>query len=220
MWSHALNRGNRRAAVFHKPGDYDACVEAIIDARARLPVDLLGSCLMPNTSIWSSAPAATATWAAGCSGCVADGPRAPLSSALRHQRLRRAGPIPGFPLQDDDPLATVLRYVERNALPAERVARAEDGKWSSLPGWLRGDPLLWRGEVSVRDQRWRERVTEPLSAGDLQRLRHSVSRGRPTAARRGPRKRRSGSGWNRAGVRGVGLGRKSRKSAMSPFFRF
>ena len=43
----------------------------------------------------------------------------------------------------------------------------------------RGDPLLWRGEVSVRDERWLERVNEPLSDGDLQRLRHSVSRGRP-----------------------------------------
>ncbi len=48
MWYHALSRGNRREAVFHKPGDYHAFVEAIIDARARLPVDLLGYCLMPN----------------------------------------------------------------------------------------------------------------------------------------------------------------------------
>src|SRR5689334_18944729 len=48
MWDHALNRGNRRAAVFPKPGDSDASVEAIIDARARLPVDLLGSGLIPN----------------------------------------------------------------------------------------------------------------------------------------------------------------------------
>src|ERR1039457_5970532 len=48
MWYHALNRGNRRAAVFHKPGDYDAFVEAMIDARARVPVALLGYFLMPN----------------------------------------------------------------------------------------------------------------------------------------------------------------------------
>jgi putative transposase len=48
MWYHVLNRGNRREAVFHKPGDYDAFVEALIDARARLPLDILGYCLMPN----------------------------------------------------------------------------------------------------------------------------------------------------------------------------
>ena len=47
-WHHVLSRGNRREAVFHKPRDYDAFVEVIIDARARLPVDALGYCLMPN----------------------------------------------------------------------------------------------------------------------------------------------------------------------------
>jgi len=64
-------------------------------------------------------------------------------------------------------------------LRAELVARAEEWKWSSLPGWLGGDPLLSRGEVTVRDERWLERVNEPLSVGDLQRLRLSVERGRP-----------------------------------------
>jgi putative transposase len=73
-------------------------------------------------------------------------------------------------VQDDDHLVGVLRYVERNALQAELVAGAEDWKWSSVPGWLNGDPLLWRGEVAVRDERWLERVNEPLTAGDLRRL--------------------------------------------------
>ena len=36
LWYHALNRGNRRQAVFHKPGDYDDLVEAMTDARALL----------------------------------------------------------------------------------------------------------------------------------------------------------------------------------------
>jgi putative transposase len=41
MWYHVLNRGNRRDTVFHKPGDYDAFVEAIDGACTRVPVDLL-----------------------------------------------------------------------------------------------------------------------------------------------------------------------------------
>jgi putative transposase len=36
-----LNRGNRRDSVFHKPGDYDAFVEAMIDACTRARVDLV-----------------------------------------------------------------------------------------------------------------------------------------------------------------------------------
>jgi hypothetical protein len=42
MWYLALNRGNRREAVFFKSRDYDAFVKAIGDACQRLPVDMLG----------------------------------------------------------------------------------------------------------------------------------------------------------------------------------
>jgi REP-associated tyrosine transposase len=84
-----------------------------------------------------------------------------------------------FPIQEDDHLSAVLRYVERNALRAELVARAEDWKWSSLAGWLGGEADLWSGDPPVRGQNWQARVNEPLSAGDLQRLGHSVTRGRP-----------------------------------------
>jgi len=45
---HALNRGNRRAPVFHKPADYDAFVQALADAVGRIPLDVFGYCLMPN----------------------------------------------------------------------------------------------------------------------------------------------------------------------------
>jgi putative transposase len=89
------------------------------------------------------------------------------------------GRYKAFPVQDDDHLATVLRYLERNPLRAELVSRAEHWKWSSLPGWLAGDPTLWRGDPSPRDPAWVDRVNEPLSAGDLQRLRESVARERP-----------------------------------------
>jgi len=85
-----------------------------------------------------------------------------------------------FPVQDDDDWIGVPRYVERNALRAELVSRAEGWRWSSLPGWFRGDPLPWRGEVRVRGPRWLERVNEPLSAGDLRRMRRSVERGWPS----------------------------------------
>src|SRR5665811_1829827 len=54
-----------------------------------------------------------------------------------------------FPVQDDDHLLGVLRYVERNALRAELVARAEDWKWSSLPGSVEtrcsGEARWWSG---------------------------------------------------------------------------
>jgi putative transposase len=89
------------------------------------------------------------------------------------------GRIKAFPIQDDGHLGTVLRYVERNPMRAELVKWAEDRRWSSLPDWIRGAPLLWRGESPFRDSAWLIRVDEPLSASDLRRVRHPVERGRP-----------------------------------------
>jgi putative transposase len=109
-----------------------------------------------------------------------------------HARQKR---FKEFIVQGDDHLRIVLRYVERNALRAELVTRAEDWKWSSLPGWLRRDPLLWRSGLQVRDKLWPARVNEPLKDGDLHRLRLSVERGWPFG--NGP--------WTRETARRLGL---------------
>ena len=50
-----------------------------------------------------------------------------------------------FPIQDDDHFHVVYRYVERNALRACLVERAEAWKWGSLWRWLQKsepDPKL------------------------------------------------------------------------------
>jgi putative transposase len=45
---HVLNRGNARAEVFHKDDDYAAFVGLIGRACERLPMRVLGYCVMPN----------------------------------------------------------------------------------------------------------------------------------------------------------------------------
>jgi hypothetical protein len=64
------------------------------------------------------------------------------------------GRFKAFRVQEDEHLATVLRYVERNALRAEVVSRAEDWNWSSLQCWQRRDPISWQGNARVRHDRW------------------------------------------------------------------
>jgi putative transposase len=148
IWYHALNRGNRRETVFHQPADYDAFVQAMIDARERLPLDILGYCLMPNHFHLVLRPRS-------------DGDLGRWMQWLLTAHVRRyhryhgttihvwQGRFKTFPVQDDEHLVTVLRYVERNALSAALVARAEDWKWSSLPGWLTRDSLLYRDKPPV-----------------------------------------------------------------------
>ena len=177
-WYHVLNRGNRRETVFHKPADYDAFVKAMGDATERLNVDILGYCLMPNhfhIVIRTHADGDLGRWVRWLL----------VAHAQRYHRHYHTtghvwqGRYKAFPVQDDDHLMSVLRYVERNPLRADLVTSAEHWKWSSLQRWLHGDPLLWRGPGMVRDERWIERVNEPLSVSDLQRMRLSTQRGQP-----------------------------------------
>jgi len=91
------------------------------------------------------------------------------------------GRFKSFPVQRDEHLLTVLRHVERNAVGAGRVARAEDWHWSGLWASNHGDDAIqamlspWPVERPVD---WTDRVNAPLSAKELARLRVSVERGR------------------------------------------
>ena len=68
-WYHVLNRGNRRETVFHKPADSDAFVETVVDSQARLTVDILGYCLMPNHFHLVIRTHADGDIGRGCNGC-------------------------------------------------------------------------------------------------------------------------------------------------------
>src|SRR5437660_9985502 len=51
------------------------------------------------------------------------------------------GRFKAFPVQEDDHLVTVCRYVERNALRANLLLRAEGWPWSSLARRVEGRGL-------------------------------------------------------------------------------
>jgi putative transposase len=92
------------------------------------------------------------------------------------------GRFKSFPVQADDHFLTVCRYVERNALRAGLVARAEDWRWSSL--WRRNDGKhstpAWLAPWPIeRPRNWMDWVNQPQTAAELESLRGSVQRGRP-----------------------------------------
>src|SRR5262249_27976038 len=92
------------------------------------------------------------------------------------------GRFKSFPVQEDEHLLTVCRYVERNALRAGLVARAEHWRWSSL--WRRsfGTPES-QGLLSAwpvpRPDAWAAWVNEAQTAAELEALRRCVRRGQP-----------------------------------------
>ena len=90
------------------------------------------------------------------------------------------GRFKAFPIQQDEHLLTVVRYVERNALRAGLVERAEDWPWSSLRAGDSG-PALDPGPVP-RGADWLEFVNAPMTEAEVAAIRLSLRRDRPYGA--------------------------------------
>ena len=87
-----------------------------------------------------------------------------------------------FPIEDDEHLLAVLRYVERNPLRADFCKRAEDWKYGSA--WRvqhgRSEDLAILAKWPIpRPRNWSTYVNEPQSELELKAIRQSVVRGTP-----------------------------------------
>ena len=130
---HVMNRAVWRARLFQQDGDYRLFRSLMVATLERVPIQLFAYCIMPNH------------FHLVCAGTL-DGQ---LSDYMRlltlvHSKKWHAargttgtgsvyqGRFKAFPVQSDTHFLTVCRYVERNALRAGLVARAEDWRWGSL----------------------------------------------------------------------------------------
>jgi putative transposase len=180
---HALNRAVARLPLFSKDGDYDAFLRVLDEALHEHPIRILGYCVMPNHwhfVLWPEH----------------DGQLTEFLRWLTHTHTQRwhahyhtagtghlyQGRFKSFPIEQDEHLLTVLRYVERNALRAGLVKRAEDWRWSSLAvrqaEGASGRRLLCPGPVPLPND-WLEWVNRPQTAGELEAVRQAVVRGSP-----------------------------------------
>jgi len=90
------------------------------------------------------------------------------------------GRFKAFPIQDDDHLLSVLRYVERNPLRAGLVASAADWKWNSLMELSRRPAAEWFSEGPVqRGKIWNAYVDQAQTEMELAAIRFSVNQGTP-----------------------------------------
>jgi len=153
---HAINRAVARRPLFKKDGDYAAFERVLAEAMDKHPIRLLGYCIMPNHwhfVLWPQS----------------DGQLTAFLRWLTHTHTQRwhahyhsartghvyQGRFRAFPIEEDEHLLTVLRYVERNPLRAGLVAQA--WPWSSLGRLCRRKPgaalALHPGPV-VRPEDW------------------------------------------------------------------
>lgn len=180
---HVLNRANARMRLFEDAGDYAAFERVMGQACQRMPIRILAYCLMPNhwhLVLWPRHDGDLSRFVGWMT----------LTHTQRwhaHQHSTGAGHVyqgrfKSFVVQADEYLLTVCRYVERNALRAKLVDRAEDWQWGSL--WRRqfGD-VTAKGLLSdwpvERPRNWVAGVNSPEADGELDALRRSVNRGQP-----------------------------------------
>jgi putative transposase len=176
---HVINRGNGQAAVFHKAEDYYRFSEMMHESCTRLPMRVVGWCLMPNhfhLVVWPFADGDLSRWMQWLMTCH-------VRRYHRHYGSNGhvwQGRFKAFPIQQDGHYLTVLRYVERNPVRAGLVGRAEHWRWSSLypaeaPRAIR---LLSPGPVE-RPNHWLALVNRTESQCELDAVRLCVNRGRP-----------------------------------------
>ena len=174
---HVLNRGNGQATIFHEDGHYQAFLDLLVAAKVRFPVQLVGFCIMPNHFHLVVQPASGSALSPFMQWW--------LTSHVRryHQHYGGGGHVwqgrfKSFPIQQDEHLLTVLRYIERNPLRAGLGARAEDWLWSSLRERGTAGTLLDPGPVP-RPAEWVAWANAAMTEADVHRIRHSVNRGTP-----------------------------------------
>ncbi len=156
---HVLNRGNGRNTVFHKDGDYAAFVKLLNEADERTPIRLLAYCLMPNhvhLVVWPQQD-----------GDLSDYMMWLMTAHVRRYQLHYhssghvwQGRFKAFPIEEDEHLLTVLRYVERNAARSNLVQRVQDWRWCSASSAHADIARLDPGPVR-RGAQWLDYVNEP-----------------------------------------------------------
>ena len=207
MVYHVLNRANARVRIFRHPADYRAFLEALSEAKERVPMRLLAYCVMPNhwhLVLWPYQDGDLSRFVGWLT----------QTHAQRWHAFRKTvgaghlyqGRFKSFPVQTDEHLLTAYRYVEANPLRSKLVTRAENWRWGSL--WLRtrdsaqARRLLDAGPTPLPSlSRWSEWVNEQPHPDDVVYMRACVARGRPFGD----------DEWTRETAARLGLGSTLRK---------
>ncbi len=199
MVYHVLNRANARLPIFDSDDDYEAFERIVEEAVERFDMRLLAYQLMPNhwhQVVWPKNDGDLSRYVGWLT----------LTHTQRWHAYRGSagsghvyqGRFKSFPVQDDEHFLTVCRYVERNALRANLVRRAERWRWGSLWRYVEGNAAQ-KAVLSAwpvrRSTGWVEHVNAPLTDAELTAIRRCVQRGCPLGV----------EAWTKRTIRRLGL---------------
>lgn len=181
---HVINRRVGKLPLFETDDDYAAFEKTLDDVHKVAPMRVLAYCLMPNH--WHQL-----LWPERGKDLSVFMQRLTVTHMRRwhtHHESTGTGALyqgrfKSFPVQNDTHALTVARYIERNALRARLVRRAERWRWCSL--WRREQQALPTWLVSESDWpvelpgRWINLVNTPQTDAEEEAVRLSIRRGAP-----------------------------------------
>ncbi len=181
---HALNRANARLTIFADEGDYLAFERILAEAVARQQMRLLGYCLMPNhfhLLLWPGGDGDLSRFMRWLTLTHTQRWHAHRHSAGSGHLYQ--GRFKSFPVQGDAHFYTVCRYVERNALRAGLVARAESWRWGSLWRAVQATETSTTLQLTAwpvaRPPDWVARVNTAMGPEEEEAMLRSIRRGQP-----------------------------------------
>ena len=180
---HVLNRANARMTIFNKNKDFKEFEKIIEEAKEKHPIRILSYCLMPNHWHFILSPenngdlnkfmhwltlTHTQRWHA-------------YNHSVGYGHLYQ-GRYKSFLIKKDNYFLQAVSYVERNAMRAKLVKRAEDWQWSSL--WRReyGTPrqklLLSPWPINIPED-YLDYVNRQEPEKDLESIEESIIKSKP-----------------------------------------
>ena len=179
---HVTQRGNNRGQVFFDDDDRRFYLWTLAQYRRRYSVDIWGYCMMGNHMHALAVPHELDSLARCFAG----------TNLIYTQRVNRKQGRSGrlwqnrffsCPVDKDEYLWPVLRYIDRNPVRAKTVRQAWEYQWSSARHHVTGeaDPLLNEPDwltAELRQQKYRSCLRDEPEEKTAE-IRHMTATGRP-----------------------------------------
>jgi putative transposase len=183
---HVLNRANGRLRLFKTEKDFLAFERVLLLAHRRTPIRILDWCVMSNhwhLVLWPERDGQLTEFVRWLTLTHAQRWKH-AHAAVGHGHLYQ-GRFKSFPIEQDDHLLTVLRYVERNPVRAALVQQAQRWPWGSCHVRQKRAHALYpllSAWPALRPSRWLETVNSPQTQADEKRVQESILRNRPAGS--------------------------------------
>ena len=180
---HIINRANARLPIFFKEEDYILFEKVLEEAKEKYDMRVLAYCLMPNHFHLVLYPKDNGDLSKFMQWLT-------LTHTQRwHQKKNTKGTghlyqgrYKSFIIEEDNHLLSVIRYIERNALRAKLVRKAENWKfcslWRRFYGNLQKKKLLSEWPIT-EPKDYLSFVNIPQSQNEEELIRLSVIKGKP-----------------------------------------